>query len=81
MSKRPVFKFGDLVINHTAGDRNPHKVSMAIKTKSKTVLCCNAKGETWEVYREADLENIGSVLNPEEVARMGAIEPLTTHDL
>ncbi|BCB04758.1 hypothetical protein [Bacillus sp. KH172YL63] len=59
--------FGDILINHYAGDKNPLKVGVFIKLKKRTVYMTDMKGRFWEQYSEAldngNLEKVGNVLD------------------
>ncbi len=61
------FKFGDIIENGWAGDKNPHKVAMFIKHKKNTILM-TGDGDVWEQYHDKENRNkrIGSIFeNPE----------------
>lgn len=68
------FKFGDIIENGWAGERNPHRIAMFIKHKKDTILMtsgADGKGEVWEQYHDKENRNkkIGSIFeNPELLA-------------
>ena len=45
------FKFGDIIINTYASDRNPLKEGIFVKEKSKTCELTDGKGKFWEYYK------------------------------
>lgn len=65
------YKFGDIVINHSAGDGNPHKRSIVVRVGHRSgrlnpgryVECTDGKGDFWQ-YGGPDekLEVVGTVL-------------------
>lgn len=69
------YKFGDIVINHSAGESNPHKRGIVVRTGVKTgrlnpgpwVECTDGKGEFWTYGGPAErLEIAGTALKPTE---------------
>ena len=48
-------KFGDIVINDWAGDRNPHKVLMVVKVTNRRVRCLATDGDAAEFTNDEDL--------------------------
>ena len=62
------FKFGDIIENGWAGEKNPLRVAIFIKHKKDTILMTDGKGELWEQYHDKENRNvrIGSIYeNPE----------------
>ncbi len=62
------FRFGDIIDNGWAGERNPIKVGIFVRHKKETIELTDGKGEFWEVYHDKDHRNvrIGSIYyNPE----------------
>jgi hypothetical protein len=60
---RQVFKFGDKVLNHWAGEGNPRKIGVVIKIGSKELEITDMKGDYWRHEKNDEgLEIIGSVL-------------------
>lgn len=70
------YKFGDIVINHSAGDINPHKRGIVVrKGRMKAgkysyvnwIECTDGKGDFWRYAGPEDqLELVGSALNTGE---------------
>lgn len=48
-------KFGDLVINEWAGNRNPHKVMMFVRKTQWHVYCLAKDGQSIEFHNDNDL--------------------------
>jgi len=65
MGKINGLKFGDIVVNHWAGDKNPHKQGVFIRRKKETIELTDMKGSFWESYNDkgAKLEKIGSIFD------------------
>lgn len=68
------YRFGDIVINHSAGEKNPHKRSVVVRVghnsgrinNGKWVECTDMNGKFWKYGGPDDgLEVIGSVLRPQ----------------
>jgi hypothetical protein len=63
------FKFGDIIINHYAGEKNPHRKGIFIrycrKQRSNAIELTDMKGEFWYLFRDKDSKNeiIGNILN------------------
>lgn len=63
------FKFGDIIENGWAGEKNPHRVAIFVRQKKNTIEMTNGKGEFWETYHEKDNKNtrIGSIYENREL--------------
>ena len=70
MAKMKGLRFGDLIINHHASERNPTRVGIFVKRKRQTILMTNGRGKFWEVYNDSGskLERAGSVISAREMA-------------
>jgi hypothetical protein len=61
------FKFGDVVLNHYAGENNPHRIGVFVKycirQRGKAIELTNMKGDFWYLFRDKDSRNeiIGSI--------------------
>lgn len=66
------YKFGDIVINHSAGEGNPHKRSIVVRmgythgrlNRGRYVECTDGKGDFWQYGGPDDkLEVVGTALS------------------
>jgi hypothetical protein len=48
-------KFGDIVVNEWAGDRNPHKVLMFVRKTKRVVYCLTRDGSAVEFCNDSQL--------------------------
>lgn len=57
-------KFGDIVINHWASDRNPHRKGIVVRVDPKTVYCTDGKGEFWHLVKDSEskIVRVGSLI-------------------
>lgn len=57
--------FGDILINHYAGEGNPIKQGVFVRRTSKGIECTDTKGKFWVVGKQVEvdgkLEKIGNV--------------------
>lgn len=58
-------KFGDIVVNHWAGENNPNRTGVFVRRKKETIEVTNMKGKFWYPVndRRAKLEKVGSIFN------------------
>ena len=66
--KQVRFKFGDIIENGWAGEKNPTKIGIFVRHKRRTIELTDGKGKFWEVMHNKDHRNtrIGSIYeNPE----------------
>ena len=59
------FKFGDKILNHWAGEKNPRRIGFVIKTGIRYLELTDMNGDFWEHDKKDEkLELIGSYLLP-----------------
>ena len=65
------FSFGDVVVNHYAGENNPHHKGIFVKycrrQRSNAIELTNGKGDFWYNFRDSQSKNqiIGNIFkNP-----------------
>ena len=65
MHLRKRLRFGDIIVNHWASDRNPQRIGIFVKFKDRSLLVTDMNGNFWEPIfdREAKIEIIGSAIN------------------
>ena len=65
MPKIKGLKFGDIIVNHWAGDKNPTKQGVFVRKKRRTIELTDMRGKFWEPYNDNDskLEKIGSIFD------------------
>lgn len=70
------FKFGDKILNHYAGENNPHRIGIVYLCTSSLVKCTNMYGGYWEFSNDKDLklEKIGSILESPATPSVGREE-------
>ncbi|MFP7275794.1 hypothetical protein SFC17_12770 [Bacillus paralicheniformis] len=66
--KQVRFKFGDIIDNGWAGEKNPTKKGIFVRHKRWTIELTDGKGKFWEVRHKADHRNtrIGSIYDNSE---------------
>lgn len=68
-------KFGDIVINHWAGEQNPHRQGVFIRHKyshrQKMLEFTDMKGNFWQQYNDGKtrLEKAGTILKVNPTSR------------
>lgn len=71
--KEPL-KFGDIIINHHAGDRNPHKVLIFLSDEDRFLRCLALDGMVVEFHSVfSSIEKIGELDLMDWRAAAGAI--------
>jgi len=73
MPKISRLKFGDIIVNHWAGNGNPHKQGVFVRNKKQTIELTDMKGNFWESYndKEAKLEKIGNIFDDKTSKKQG----------
>lgn len=63
--------FGDVIINHHASERNPHRVGVVLAV-NKHIELTDSKGDFWQLIndRETLITIIGNCFEKEEFERM-----------
>ncbi len=58
-------KFGDIVENHYASERNPHRIGVFIRRIGSNLQLTNMEGDFWDLYNDSESKTviIGSILN------------------
>lgn len=71
-------KFGDIIINHWAGKRNPLKRGFVIMVKRRTIQFTDCKGNFWDVMNdnESRYQIIGNALESSPVTSPGGVAEL-----
>ncbi|WP_263707879.1 hypothetical protein [Shouchella tritolerans] len=58
--------FGDILINHSASERNPIRKSVFVRRTHKGIMCTDMKGNFWDIQNSAvddgRIEKVGSVI-------------------
>lgn len=58
--------FGDVVVNHSASERNHIRKSVFVRRTHKGIMCTDMKGDFWEISKsavdEGRIEKVGSVI-------------------
>lgn len=59
--------FGDVIINHWAGERNPHRKGIVLWV-TKHVRCCSPDGKMWDLCNDkhTEITVIGNCFNKAE---------------
>lgn len=62
---RKKLKFGDIIENGWASERNPIRFGIVIKVKDKTIHLTNGEGKFWDLCfdKESKIEIVGNALN------------------
>lgn len=66
IAMRKKLKFGDIVENGWASERNPLRFGIVVKIKEGSIALTNGEGKYWDLAfdRETKLQIVGSALNP-----------------
>lgn len=59
-----IVKFGDIIVNHHAGENNPHRTGIFVRNNGKHIQLTDGKGDFWNVIHDKDSQS-------EVVGRMG----------
>lgn len=69
-------KFGDIVINHWAGEKNPHRKGIVVRIDPKSIYCTDGNGDFWNVVNDkgSKTEKIGTILSEPKASKEGWID-------
>jgi hypothetical protein len=61
---RKELKFGDIIENGWASERNPTRFGIVVRVKERTIECTNGEGKFWELVfdKESRIAIRGSIL-------------------
>ena len=50
---RSTLKFGDIIENGWASERNPHKIGIVVKARGHSINCTDGEGKFWDLVFDA----------------------------